>query len=180
MRGLVPTGITPRPHVRNTYVKTLVTIDVRGACIVLLAGGLGHAAAADPFYLGTWKIDSAIPGPWVATPFPDDTAEMKTLVGKSIVIAAKSIKAPKTLACADPHYQVTDAGADMLFEGELEEVKLNGGTATAQELAEKLGFKGTSWKTLDPGCENEIQYHFLDERTAEFALDNYVYVLKKQ
>jgi hypothetical protein len=105
---------------------------------------------------------------------------MKTLVGKSILIAAKAIKAPKTLACTDPHYQVTDAGADMLFEGELEEVKLNGGTATAQQLAEKLGFKGTSWKTLDPGCENEIQYHFLDERTAEFALDNYVYVLKKQ
>jgi len=152
------------------------------ACFVLLAAlaDMHAAAAADPFYLGTWKIDSAIAGPWVATPFPDDTAEMKTLVGKTITIDAKAIKAPKTLACADPHYQMTDAGADMLFEGELEEVKLNGGTATAQELAEKLGFKGSSWKTLDPGCENEIQYHFLDERTAEFALDNYVYVLKKQ
>src|SRR5262245_22004882 len=99
------------------------------ACIALFAaaGGAAPAAAAAPFYLGIWKIDSAIAGPWVETPFPDDTAEMKTLVGKTISIAAKAIKAPKTLACADPHYQVTDAAADMLFEGELGEVKLNGG-----------------------------------------------------
>ena len=138
------------------------------------------ARSADPIYLGTWKIDSAIAGPWVDAPFPEDTAESKTLVGQTVTISTKGIKGPKILACADPHYQVSDAGADMLFEGELEEVKLNGGTATAQELAEKLGFKGTSWKTLDPGCENEIQYHFLDERTAEFPLDNYVYVLKKR
>jgi hypothetical protein len=152
------------------------------ACLALLAAiaSAQPGAAADPFYLGTWKIDSAIVGPWVETPFANDTAEMKTLVGKTIAIAAKGIKAPNTLACTDPHYQVTDTGADMLFEGGLEEVKLNGGSATAQELAEKLGFKGTSWKTLDPGCENEIQYHFLDDHTAEFALDNYVYVLKKQ
>jgi len=155
------------------FLRTAVVVAAMALC-------LGTAAAADPFYLGTWKIDSAVAGPWVDAPFPEDTAESKTLIGKTVTISAKGIKGPKVLSCAKPQYQVTDTGPEMLFQGELEEPHLNGKPDTPQQLAEKLGFKGTSWKTLDTGCENELEYHFLDERTAAFGLDNYVYMLKKQ
>jgi hypothetical protein len=48
------------------------------------------------------------------------------------------------------------------------------------KLAAKVGFKGTSWKSLGTGCANEIDYHFVDPNTAEFGLNDYVYILKKQ
>jgi hypothetical protein len=139
----------------------------------------GAAVGADPFYFGAWKIDSAVAGPWVDAPFPDDTAQMQTLVGKTIVVSAKGIKGPSALACTAPQYAVIDTGPEYLFEGGLDEAHRNG-KADAQTLAAGLGFRGSSWKTLDTGCENELQLHFVDERTAEFGLNNYVYTLKKQ
>ncbi len=45
-------------------------------------------------------------------------------------------------------------------------------------LAASLGFKGTSFKTLETGCE--FDFHFVDERTAEVGLNDYVYTLTKQ
>ena len=46
------------------------------------------------------------------------------------------------------------------------------------KLATSLGFTGTSFKTLETGCE--IDWHFVDSATAEVAFDDYVYTLKKQ
>jgi hypothetical protein len=48
------------------------------------------------------------------------------------------------------------------------------------QVAATLGFRGTSWKTLETGCANELDYHFVDPNTVEFGLNNYVYFLKKQ
>jgi len=53
------------------------------------------------------------------------------------------------------------------------------------KLAAQLGFRGSTsktqtWKTLETGCGNELDYHFLDPSTAAFGLNNYVYILKKQ
>ena len=43
--------------------------------------------AADAFYLGTWKIESAVVAPWIKkAAYDSDTREMKSLVGKTISI----------------------------------------------------------------------------------------------
>jgi len=44
------------------------------------------AFAADPFYLGAWKISSAVVAPWWVSPGQPDAAESKTLVGKTVAI----------------------------------------------------------------------------------------------
>jgi hypothetical protein len=46
------------------------------------------------------------------------------------------------------------------------------------KIAASVGFRGSKWKTLETGCD--FDFHFIDERTAAFALDNYIYRLKKQ
>jgi hypothetical protein len=48
------------------------------------------------------------------------------------------------------------------------------------KLAAKLGFKGTTWKTLETGCATELDFHYIDPTTTTFGLNNYVYTLKKQ
>jgi len=52
-------------------------------------------------------------------------------------------------------------------------------SADPAKIAAKLGFRGSSWKTLETGG-GELDYHFLDPGTAAFGLNNYVYILKKQ
>ncbi len=50
--------------------------------------------------------------------------------------------------------------------------------ADPHKLAASLGFAGSSFKTLETGCESD--WHFIDPSTAETGLDDYVYTLKKQ
>ena len=142
---------------------------------------VASARAAEPFYLGTWKIASAVVAPWqVARPYGDDTAEMKSLVGKTVVIQPKVILGPRGVACKGPKYAVKDYPADFLFQGEFGEMHRRDASADPLKIAAKLGFRGSSWKTLETGCGNELDYHFIDPATATFGLNNYVYFLKKQ
>jgi hypothetical protein len=139
------------------------------------------AGAANPFYLGTWKIASAVPAPWQpGRPYPDDAAEAKSLVGKTLVIEAKRMLGPRILACPDPNYRVKDYPADMLFQGAFDEMHRRDASADPVRIAAKLGFRGKSWKTLETGCANELDYHFVDASTAEFGLNNFVYTIQKQ
>ncbi len=152
----------------------------------LLSGALAPLApAADPFYIGTWKITSATVAPWqVDRPYGSDVAEMKTLVGKTIVIQPAAILGPRQAACKGPNYQVKDYPADMMFQGEFGEMHRRDASADPVKIAAQVGFRGSSkaatWKTLETGCGNELDYHFIDPSTAAFALNNYVYTLKKQ
>ena len=156
-------------------------MKIRLIIMALLAGGiLPSASAADPFYLGTWKIASAAVAPWQKAPYPDDLAEMKSLVGKTVVIQAKAIVGPRAVACKGPHYQVKVYPADMLFQGAFGEMQRRDKSADPAKIAAQLGFRGSSWKTLETGCGNELDYHFLDPATADFGLNNYVYTMKKQ
>jgi hypothetical protein len=50
----------------------------------------------------------------------------------------------------------------------------------ATQTGQDAGFRGSSWKTLETGCGNEIELHFVDATTAEFGLYDFVYVLKKE
>ena len=58
-------------------------------------------------------------------------------------------------------------------------------SADPAKIAATLGFRGSAsktptWKTVETGCANELDFHFLDPTTAAFGLNNYVYMLKKQ
>ena len=136
--------------------------------------------AGDDFYVGTWKIESAIVAPWWTERTAPDAAETKTLVGRSVSITAKRITGPPQVACKDPHYKVKDYPADMLFQGSFGEMHERDKSIDPAKAAAAAGFKGTSWKTLETGCAAEIDFHFIDESTAAFGLNNYIYRLRKQ
>lgn len=136
--------------------------------------------AADPFYLGTWKIDSARVAPWWSspgTPFPKCRS---SLSAKPLSSKASSIAGPGLLACDGPKYKVSDFPADWLFQGAFGEMRDKDKSVDPEKLAADLGFHGTQWKTLETGCANEIDFHFVDDNTAEFGLDNYVFRMKRQ
>jgi hypothetical protein len=155
---------------------------VRRSCFIFIAivAFAIVAFAADPFYLGTWKIASAVEAPWADAHHKDDAAEMKSLVGKTIIIKSNEIVGPRQLGCNGPHYQVKDYPADMLFQGAFDEMHRRDKSVDPLKLAAKLGFKGNSWKTVETGCGNELDFHFIDPTTTTFGLNNYVYTLKKQ
>lgn len=143
------------------------------------------AFAADPFYLGAWRIDSAVVAPWWTDPGkPDpgkpDPAESKTLVGKAITITPAAIVGPGILACKGPHYKVVEIPAEGLFQGAFDEMRRRDKSVDPSKLAAQVGFQGKSWKSLQTGCANEIDFHFVDPHTAEFGLNDYVYTVRKQ
>jgi hypothetical protein len=141
---------------------------------------VGVAASADGFYLGTWKITSAVVAPWATAELKPDVAERKMLVGATVVFTASAIQGPRPVACNKLHYQVKDYPADMLFQGAFGEMHARDKAADPGKIAAGLGFRGSQRKTVETGCGNELDYHFLDPTTAAFGLNNYVYILKKQ
>jgi len=139
------------------------------------------AVAADSFYLGDWKITSAVVAPWWndARQKPDP-AETRMLTGKTISITPRAIVGPGILGCKSPRYKVKDYPADSLFQGSFGEMHDRDKSIDPVKVAATLGFHGSSWKTLETGCANELDFHFIDSTTAAFGLNNYVYTLKRQ
>jgi hypothetical protein len=147
-------------------------------CIFLLAAPL---SAADPFYIGKWKIVSAAVAPWWEDKArKPDATYLRALTGKTITITPRSIEGPGPLACKNPQYKLTDYPADYLFQGAFGEMQRRDKSADPVKIAASLGFRGASWKTLETGCEHAVDFHFRDSSTAVIGLDNYVYTLKKQ
>jgi hypothetical protein len=138
----------------------------------------GSAAAADPFYVGSWTLTTAVVAPWADPHRKPDEAERARLLGKIVVVKAREISGPPPLACAKPQYKVTDYGPDMLFQGAFDEMQRADKKADPKALAVSLGFTGARIKTLETGCE--IDVHFVDDATAEIGLNDYVYTLKKR
>jgi hypothetical protein len=148
------------------------------ACLCASLAVAGAAHAADPFYVGSWKLTTAVVAPWADAERKPDSAEQARLMGKTIAFKAKEIAGPRPFACARPQYKVTDYGADMIFQGAFDEMRQSNKKADPKALAASLGFAAPKIKTLETGCE--IDFHFVDETTAEAGLNNYVYTLKKQ
>ena len=144
---------------------------------MLLAASM--AFAAEPFYLGTWRIASATVAPWWTEQEKPDPSEAKVLVGKTFSIGPKSIAGPRQVACPDPRYAVKDYPADMLFQGGFGEMHEKDKSVDPAKIAAALGFRGASWKTLETGCATELDFHFIDPTTGAFALNNYIYKFKK-
>ena len=136
--------------------------------------------ADDAFYLGAWKITSATIAPWADRERRPDTAEIKSLVGKTVTFEKHRILGPRQVACPDPKYALKDYPADMLFEGAFGEMHERDKSIDPAHVAATLGFKCSSWKTLETGCGNEINWYFIDATTAAIGLNDTVYILKKQ
>jgi hypothetical protein len=134
--------------------------------------------AEEPFYLGVWKIESGVRAPWVDPPQQPDEKAMKALRGKTVTLRPHAITGPKAFACKGPQYKISEFSADMLFQGQFGEMHATNPAKDPLELAHSLRFRGTSFTTLETGCE--IDWHFVDRATAEIALNNYIYVLSKQ
>jgi hypothetical protein len=133
--------------------------------------------AAEPLYVGSWKITAAAVAPWADAGRKPDAAEQARLMDKTIVFKAKEISGPRPFPCAKPQYRVTDYGPDMIFRGAFDEMRRSNKKADPKALAASLGFTGAKIKTLETGCE--LDFHFVDDATAEVGLNNYVYTLKK-
>jgi hypothetical protein len=132
--------------------------------------------AADAFYLGDWRIDSAMQAPWARPKV--SASEKNSLMGKTVTLKAKEIAGPQAFACKGAVYKVTDYSADMLFQGAFEEMRDSNKSVDPQKLAEQLGFSGKTYPTLETGCE--IDWHFVGPTTAKIGLNDFVYTLKKQ
>lgn len=145
-------------------------------CVGLAMGEL--ARAADPLYLGNWKISGAVAAPWADPKLKPDSAEPSRLLGKTVVFRPKEIAGPPPFGCEAAHYKESDFDADMIFEGAFEQMQSKNKSVDPNNLAASLGFTGKSIKTLETGCE--IDFHFVDAATAEIGLNDYVYTLKKQ
>ncbi|MBR1088608.1 hypothetical protein JQ621_14145 [Bradyrhizobium manausense] len=148
------------------------------AGIAVSLGIIGSAAAADPFYLGSWTLTSAVVAPWVDPHRKPDDAERVRLMGKTVVLKPREISGPNPFACAKPQYKVTDYGPDMLFQGAFDEMRRADKKVDPKALAASLGFSGSRIRTLETGCE--IDVHFVDDTTAEIGLNDRVYTLKKR
>lgn len=118
--------------------------------------------------------------PWITAAYPDDTAEMKALVGETVVMRPAEIVGLRQVACKGPKYQVKNYPADMLFQGAFGEMQMLDRSVDPVKVAAKLGFQGKSWKTLETGCATELDFYFINESITTFGLNNYIYTLKKQ
>lgn len=121
---------------------------------------------------------SAVAAPWADPQRKPDDAERARLLGKTVVFKTREISGPRPLACVRPQYKMTDYGPDMIFQGAFDEMQRTSKKAEPKALAASLGFAGDKIKTLETGCE--VDFHFVDDTTAEVGLDNVVYTLKKQ
>jgi hypothetical protein len=157
---------------RETVLRTFAVATL-GALVAATP-----ASAADPFYLGTWKFSAAVVAPWADPARKPDGKEAARLSGKTVVLKAKEISGPQPFPCKKPNYAVVEYPAEGLFQGAFDEMRDKDRSVDPAALAAALGFTGTNIKTLETGCE--IDFHFVDETTAEIGLNDYVYTLKKQ
>jgi hypothetical protein len=143
--------------------------------LAFLAGLLALAApaqAAEPDFYGAWLITGTQIAPWAkAGESAFSPEEQRALVGSKVIYGKTRITARRPLGCAKPHYRLLDVPPDYLFQGTLTE-------PVAQ--AEALGFRLHTITTLETGCEGFVDFHFVDARTALFALNNMIYTLRKQ
>jgi hypothetical protein len=119
------------------------------------------ASAADSFYLGAWKITSALVAPWAGPGRKPDDAASKTLAGKRVVIKPAEIAGPQAVACKSPRYRLRHYGADILFQGMLDEMRPCDSSVEPLKLARTLGFAaspGRPWRRAAATKSNCISW----------------------
>lgn len=167
-------GSESNPKDLGTHPMKLICV----ICSFASLGLVGPAMAADPFYVGSWTLTTAVVAPWADPHRKPDDAERARLIGKTLVLKTGEISGPRPFACAKPQYKVTNYGPEMIFQGAFDEMQHADTKADPKALAGSLGFTGSRIRTLETGCE--IDVHFVDDTTAEIGLNNYVYTLRKR
>lgn len=148
------------------------------AVLVLRVAADTRADAADPPYLGAWKVTAAVVAPWASAQHKPDAAERARMMGKNIIFRSGAIAGPPPFACPAPHYRLTEASADLLFQGAFDDMRRRDGSANPDKIAAELGFTGKTARTLETGCD--FEFHFVDASTARVGLNDYVYTVTKQ
>jgi hypothetical protein len=144
---------------------------LRSAALVgLIAMAFSSRAYAQEAFGGPWLIIKAEPAPWADKGAASD-AEAKKLLNQPVSILPDRIDGPKPLLCRKLKYKVTSYTPDMLFQGSL--------TAPDKQAA-ALGFKDKAIKTLETGCEAEIDFHMVDAMTVLFGLNDRVYTMTRR
>ena len=170
----------------NSAIRTAtlaVAAFAAAAGITMVIGLAAAHAGGDPFYVGKWKITDAKAAPWVLPSDQLDPSEPKGLIGKTIEITPAKIAGPGDFPCDKPEYQVLEGGPEMLFEGSFENMHAQDASLDMQKLAEQSGFTAaeTHFRTIVTGCEYEVDFSFgADNDTARFALNDYIYTMKRQ
>jgi hypothetical protein len=147
--------------------------------VAILAGS--SVSASEPTYLGRWKIVSAAVAPWAKDgPVPDDR-ESKSLIGSIVTLSRKFVSGPGSFPCSGPRYELIEGTAEILFQGMLGEMRSKDPRVDPQKLAEQAGLTGSRFRTVITGCEFAVDFSFgSDPGVAAFALDNYVYRMKRE
>ena len=121
-------------------------------------------------FLGTWRITGSVAAPWNEPVAAQDTREARRLAGRRLTFTSRAILGPRPLGCSRPSYKIKEYAADMLFQGTLTDAK---------RQAAVLGFTLLPVRTLETGCEGLIDFHFVDARTAKFALSNRIFTIRR-
>jgi hypothetical protein len=153
---------------RIAKVKWIVRLLLVPGLLASAPGLAGATGTTD--YLGSFTITGSVTAPWVRADWVDDAAEVGRLVGRQVTLARRAITGPRQLACRDPHYEVKGYALDMLFQGTL---------ADPQRQAAALGFTKQIVPTLETGCDGPLDFHFADDHTAMFGLNNRIYMMTR-
>lgn len=177
--------------IRQPGVALLLLLSLMAAQVLVTHVGATQAEAAEPFYLGRWRIVSAVAAPWAGTVDPAALAQARSRVGEVLTFRPDAVDGLAPLACAHPHYLVTGATARTLFDEKLDHVTLpadarvedrdaSGDYYSSTVLAERLGFRGFSWKALATRCQPDFHVFFPTPAEAMFAVDDIVVTMARQ
>jgi hypothetical protein len=145
---------------------------------VLLCFLPGPVRADEPGFLGRWTIERADPAPWVESARDSDESIAEAYVGESVSFEERRIDGPALLACADPSPRLVEVPAEGLFQGGLAGKDVD--VPKARETATRMGFKKQPVRTVVTACEHDIAFHLRDDDHAAFALDNWIFWMKRQ
>ena len=139
--------------------------------LLLLGVWRAYAAPQDkPAFLGKWTITTSQPAPWSGPGDKPVESDLKALIGHDVTFLKDRIDAPSPLRCRKPHYEITAYTPDMLFQGSLTD---------PDKQANALGY-GKSIITLETGCEGAFDFHFMNDDSAMFGLNNRLYRLERK
>jgi hypothetical protein len=143
-----------------------------GAAAFVAGIAFAHAAETNPF-IGEWTVTDAKMGPWVQP--HDHPAVNANILNAKIRFTATRVEGPQPMGCDRATYAVKTVSPEYLFEGGLTEPK---------RQAQDIGFTSTNITALEQGCDRpdadiEMSYALVSDNIAVFALDNYIYTMKR-
>jgi hypothetical protein len=134
------------------------------------------AIAAENVLFGKWQITDAVAAPWaVNQESKGQSAETRKLLNMPITFAAKTMKSNyPTLNCSDAAFEVRNDPPDVLFQGALAE-------PNQARVAESMGLPRGDVPGVEVNCSSgDFPFHFRDNDTALFALNDVIYTIKRR